>query len=246
MSLKVITIDYWNTLFDSSNGIERNKLRNEAIKSTLIQLNPNITENDIKDAIYAAWGHFNKIWTEQMQTPTPRQSVEFFWDYLKLPKNEEAIDFVVNSFSTAILDLPPNLMQDASYVLEQLSKDFKLAIISDTGFSPGSVLKILMERAGILDYFSAFSFSDETNVAKPHPQAYLKVFNELNVRPEEALHIGDIEQTDILGAKKLGMKAIRFSGDPSFLSKPNAPKTIADAECFTWNEVLIEIRRLSE
>jgi len=245
MSLKVITIDYWNTLFDSANGIERNKLRNISIKSMLSKLNAEITETDIKKAINEAWGHFNKIWIQEMRTPSPRESVEFFWDYLQLEKDEEAINYVVDSFSTAILELPPNLMQDASYVLPQLAKEFKLAIISDTGFSPGSVLKLLMERAGILNYFSAFSFSDETNVAKPHPKAYLKVLDELQALPQEALHIGDIEQTDILGAKQLGMKAIRFSGDLSFLSKPNSSKTIADAECFSWNEVLIAIRQLN-
>ncbi len=244
MGLKVITIDFWNTLFDSTNAVERNRIRNQSIKASLLDISHDISEKEIKDAISASWGYFNKLWTEEMRTPLPKESVEFFWDYLHLPKDEAAISKVVRSFETAILSSPPSLIQDAGYAVSALSKEYKLGIISDTGFTPGSVLKIILKEAGIFDFFSAFSFSDETNVAKPQPKAYLKILEELQVQPNEALHIGDIEQTDIKGAKALGMKAIRFSGDPSNLSKPNTVKTAADFECFNWNEVVIAIHRL--
>jgi putative hydrolase of the HAD superfamily len=244
MSLKVITIDFWNTLYDSTNGIERNKIRNDSIRRALAKVDYDISDKDLKEAIRMAWAHFNELWIKQMRTPLPKESVEYFWDYLKLPNDEKAIDEVVKSFETAILECPPMLMKDVAYVLDKLTKDYKLAIISDTGFTPGTILKTVMDKSGVLDYFSAFSFSDETGVAKPHPKAYLKVLEELDCLPENALHIGDIEQTDVEGAKKLGMRAIRFSGDPTYINKPNPKKTVGDAESFSWNEVLIEIRRI--
>ncbi|OGU58679.1 MAG: hypothetical protein A2X64_09265 [Ignavibacteria bacterium GWF2_33_9] len=244
MSLKVITIDFWNTLFDSTNGIERNQIRNNSIRTALQKIGREVTEKEMQDAVSSAWAHFNRIWTDEMRTPMPRESVEYFWENLKLPFDESAISEVVESFELAILAKPPKLMKNASYVLDKLAKDYKLAIISDTGFTPGSILKQVMKNSGVLDYFSAFSFSDETNVAKPHPKAYLTVLEELKCSPENALHIGDIEKTDIVGAVNMNMYAIRFSGDPTYLTKPNTKQTSGDAEVFDWNDALLEIRRI--
>lgn len=241
MALKVITIDFWNTLFDSSNATERNKYRNQAIYKTIQELGIEITEKQIKDGISASWAHFNENWIKNMRTPLPRETVEFFWNYLKIPHNDESIDKIVRLFETIILDFPPKLMEGSGQVLEILSQKFKLGLISDTGFTPGRILKLVMQKNEILDFFDEFSFSDETGVAKPHPEAYLKILKHFDCPPQEAIHIGDIEQTDIEGAIRLGMKAIRFSGDPSYLSAPNPKKTIGNAECFSWEEVLLKI-----
>lgn len=244
MPLKVITIDFWNTLFDSSNAQERNKYRNRAIYKAISDLGIEITEKQIKDGINASWAHFNENWIRNRRTPLPRETVEFFWSYLKIPYDGAAIEKVVRLFETIILDFPPKLMDGAGFALDLLSKKYKIGLISDTGFTPGRILKLVMQKNEILDFFSAFSFSDETGVAKPHPEAYLKVLNEFDCSPSDALHIGDIEQTDVEGAINLGMKAIRFSGDPSYLSAPNPKKTRANAECFNWEEVVETIEKL--
>lgn len=244
MALKVITIDFWNTLFDSSNAQERNKYRNQIIYKTISDLGIKITEKQIKDGITASWAHFNENWIKNMRTPLPRETVEFFFDYLEIPYDKNAIDKIVKVFETIILDFPPNLMDGAGLALDYLSKKYILGLISDTGFTPGSILKLVMQKNEILDFFSAFSFSDETGVAKPHPDAYFKILNQFDCNPSEALHIGDIEQTDIEGAIRLGMKAIRFSGDPSYLSAPNPKKTRANAECFHWDEITETIEKI--
>lgn len=244
MALKVITIDFWNTLFDSSNSQERNKYRNQAIYKTIIEQGIEITEKQIRDGISASWAHFNENWIKNMRTPLPRETVEFFWDFLKIPHNDESIEKIVKLFETIILDYPPQLMPDAGRALEILSKKYKIGLISDTGFTPGKILKLVMQKNEILDFFEAFSFSDETGVAKPHPEAYLKILRKLDCPPENALHIGDIEQTDIEGALRLGMKAIRFSGDPTYLSAPNPKKTRGTAECNNWAEVIDKIEEI--
>src|SRR5690606_40365814 len=63
-----------------------------------------------------------------------------------------------------------------------------------------------LESVGIAGYFDIYVFSDETGVAKPHPEAFRRAYEPLGCLPSEALHIGDIERTDILGAKSAGMK----------------------------------------
>lgn len=242
MALKVITIDFWNTIFDSSNGNARNNYRIEEFKNQMLILNKNISEEDYQKAMSSSWEYFNTIWKNDHRTPSTTETVSYFWKYLGLEPNKDSMDVLVRAFGDCVLYYPPVLIPEIHDSLYELSKEFKLAVISDTGFSPGSVLKRLMLENDILQYFSEFSFSDETGVAKPHPKAYMKVLDSLNCTPDEALHIGDIEETDILGAKNLGMKAIRFTGDPTATLNGNNPKhTIADYEAKQWSDIVKQI-----
>ena len=47
---------------------------------------------------------------------------------------------------------------------------------------------------------------------KPDPDPFLKALELARVSPDEAIYIGDKEETDILGAKAVGMKTIMVWG----------------------------------
>lgn len=132
---------------------------------------------------------------------------------MAFPANHRALDYVIDFFEKSILYFPPSMEPHACYALEQLSKHYTLGIISDTGFSPGRIMTQMLEEIGIKKYFSGFSYSDETGVAKPHPKAFDTLLQMFNVPAASALHIGDIERTDIVGAKNVGMQAIRYDGN---------------------------------
>ncbi|MBI5323943.1 MAG: HAD family hydrolase [Ignavibacteriae bacterium] len=239
MAIKVITIDFWNTLFDSSGGNERNNYRLAAFIKEVDKYGIQFKAEDFNEAIKKSWEYFNNIWKNDMRTPSPFESAEFFWKNLNLPYDNDSIKTLSEEFGNAILVHQPKLINGVKESLKILNMNYKLGIVSDTGFSPGTVLRQLMENNSIIEYFDTFSFSDETGVSKPHPKAFMTVLNLFGSRPDEALHIGDIEQTDIEGAKKLGMKAIRFKGDTSYALTPERPEyTIADAEAENWNEIL--------
>jgi putative hydrolase of the HAD superfamily len=239
MRIKAVTIDFWNTLFDNSNGIQRNAIRQKALISEIDKYGLVIKQDEFAGAMSASWEYFNKIWKNESRTPMPIDTATFFWNYLKLPDDKAAIDSIVKVFGESILDHPPALMPGVEEALKKLSSDFKLGLVSDTGFSPGIVLRQLLKNVGIYDAFSSFSFSDETMVSKPHEKAFNKVLNELQIEPANAIHIGDIEDTDIRGAKNLGMLAIRFTGDPSAaLTINNSPETLADMRADNWEEIV--------
>jgi len=61
-------------------------------------------------------------------------------------------------------------------------------------------------------YFSHLTFSDEAGVAKPHKQIFEHTVEKLGFVTEEAVHIGDSEYSDIVGAKQANMRAILFTG----------------------------------
>jgi len=239
--LKAITIDFWNTIFDSSGGTERNKIRQDALLAEIGKYNRHISREEFEEALRSSWKYFNGIWRNEHRTPNVVDSINFFWHKLELPDDKDSIERLATAFARSILYHPPAMMEGVKSKLESLSKNYKLAIVSDTGLSPGTVLCELLADSGIICYFSAFSFSDETGVAKPHSLAFTTALDSLDISPEFALHIGDIERTDVVGAKQLGMKSVRFAGDATAqFAKENPSMTQADAEIKSWNELTDE------
>ena len=133
----------------------------------------------------------------------------------RIPVCVPALDYLVDFFEKMVLLFPPELETGALDSIRTLSDKFLLGIVSDTGFSPGWAMSEMMREQDVLRYFSFFSYSDETGVAKPHPKAFQVLLDKLNISPQEALHIGDIEATDILGASSIGMHSIRYDGGMS-------------------------------
>ncbi len=247
MALKLITVDFWNTLFDSSKGTERNAYRQHVLKTAIKKIGSDISSEGYENAMKASWEYFNRIWINEKRTPLPIETVSFFWEFLKLPIDDNAMNYVADEFANSIMIYQPSLMKGAKEALAKLSKDFKLAIVSDTGFSPGSTIRKLMEELNVYRFFSAFSFSDETGVSKPHPKAFRTVLDLIGAEAGESCHIGDIEQTDIAGSKELGMFAIKFTGDAtSSMITPKEDKSIADYVESSWEGIVDKVYKIRD
>lgn len=239
MKNKLITIDFWNTLYKSTGGKERNAYRQKVLVELLdSKANRIVMGDEIEEAIGSTWKHFEKIWKEEQRTIGAKESVDFLLSSLKVEECSPYADSLVLAFADSVIKHPPQLMDDALDVIKDLGSEYKLAIISDTGFSPGTVLLELMQRDNIAHHFDYFSFSDETGYSKPHEKAFQKVVEPSGLDYGNATHIGDIEHTDIAGAKSLGMQAIRFTGNlTDFATFKHTAQTAADHEVKTWREV---------
>lgn len=245
MPIRVVTIDLWNTLVDSSNGEARREARRQAVRSHVERMGLTLDDAELLRCYHSAWDYFNETWRNEQRTPPTRSVVEHLWKQANITPDEIALDMVTQNFCEGVLLHPPALLPGVREALEELSADYYLALISDTAFSPGPVLKRLMEQHDILRFFRAFSFSDETGVSKPHPLAFETAIRDAGTRPEEGIHIGDIERTDVVGAKNFGMKAIRFLGDNDpHVGNDHDKPTIADAEASSWAEVVQHIRAM--
>ena len=88
---------------------------------------------------------------------------------------------------------------------------FKLAIVSnwDTPLDP------LTERLGIADYFDTITSSHDERVrsAKPDPHIFNYTLAAVGVSAEEAVHVGDTYEADIIGAKNVGIRPILIDRD---------------------------------
>jgi putative hydrolase of the HAD superfamily len=102
--------------------------------------------------------------------------------------------------------------------LGQLRTRYRMAIVSDAQ----SAYAVPELRAmGILDYFNPIIVSGDYGYRKPDPRLFQKALDVLQVRPEQALFIGNDLYHDIFGAQQVGMKAILASFVQGDASKQN-------------------------
>ncbi len=118
------------------------------------------------------------------------------------------IQEMINRFEDCFLDDPPTLKEGVEETLNALNGRYRLGIISDTGVTPGTLIREHLDRRGLLHHFASTVFSGETGYCKPHPNQFRRALRELEAEPHEAIHVGDLIRTDIAGAQAIGMKAV--------------------------------------
>jgi len=71
-----------------------------------------------------------------------------------------------------------------------------------------------MEYLEILpEWFDPFIACYDYETVKPDPKSFLMVLDELKLKPENVLFIGDKIATDIEGAREVGMKTMLVYGE---------------------------------
>ena len=230
----MISIDFWNTIvIAASNGSKRHQARIGALFSVIPGLENTITEPQIKAAHQYASQKFDEIWLGDHRTPTSAELVDFVLLHLGLDPSPEERQRITKKYQDSLFAGPPELTPGVGDALEELASRHKLAIISDTMFSPGTVLREYLKSQKLSGFFSAFAFSDEVGVSKPHSDMYKKVLSETGCAPERSWHIGDIHQTDIKGAQVMGMGAVLYTG----INKADRETTTADHVSDEWSEI---------
>jgi len=117
--------------------------------------------------------------------------------------NEKILAAGINAYnSSKIKNLKP--YKDIIPTLRKL-KQYKLGVISD---APRLKLYQRLDAMKITDFFDVIIGYEDTGRKKPSKLPFKKALNELNVKPEEALFIGDWPDKDIKGAKSLGIRTV--------------------------------------
>ena len=123
--------------------------------------------------------------------------------------NTDALNGLRKSYSEAIIQMPPVLLPHSKEVLKHLSdKGYKIGLISNTGRTPGSVLRRLLDQMRIASYFDFMTFSNEILVRKPEKQIFMHAIRGLKTLPRLSIHIGDDPKADYQGARNAGMNAL--------------------------------------
>jgi putative hydrolase of the HAD superfamily len=219
--LRAVTLDFWNTLFVDHRGREREHRRAAWLRVELDRLGVAgaddapahaVTDGAIADALAAGFDYFERVWRDERRTPVASETTEATLAALGVRLPDDAFARTVTYFERLMLDVPPEPMPGAIGALPRLAERYKIAVVCDTGYSPGEVLREILARHGMLEPFSYLFFSNEHGMSKPDVRVFKHTLAQLGVRAGEAAHVGDIQRTDIAGAQAAGMTAVHFVG----------------------------------
>lgn len=208
MPVRAVTFDFWRTLFRDTGSKERHRARIAA----LVEIG-GVEPERAKPAMKHVMEEFLRVHIAEQRTLHPGDAIPILETFLGTALDRSAHDPLATAFAEAILVHRPELIEDALEAVVRTSEFIPVGIISDTGISPGSSLERLLADVGAIEHFRVLTFSDRVGVAKPQAAMYQTAARGLDCRPDELLHIGDLEPTDVVGALRVGAKAALFAGD---------------------------------
>jgi HAD superfamily hydrolase (TIGR01549 family) len=206
--LRAITFDFWNTLYKAPAGQEMSNWRISAFQKILLQLGRPADPVLVRIAIEDCWRYAHKYQREYGMDITPRGHLDYILQQLRLDLKREEWQQVYQVFTSILLAHPPQLNEGVAETLPQLAEKYKLAVICNTGITPGLLLREIMKADDIFRFFDFLTFSDEVKWAKPNVKIFNYTLENLQVQNGEAAHIGDDSSSDVTGAKMAGMTAV--------------------------------------
>jgi len=132
--------------------------------------------------------------------------------YLNIRISDEHVNQIADYFCSLIFREPPEEIKEIKGQIPYLAEKFPLGLISDTGYITGKYIRQFLQREDLLKYFQSFMFSDEQPNSKPHRSTFEKTAANLNVPLNRLIHVGDLERTDIAGARNSGCLCIKYTG----------------------------------
>ncbi len=212
------------------------------VNGTLIDIE---TDEGLEE-IYRAIGHFlmyqgislrrwevRDLYFQLMQQQRARSAETFAeWDAVEVWR-----EFLQNKASNYTRSLPPEKLEQlplflaelhrgiarkrlrlypqVQETLDQLRSCYSMAVVSD---AQSAYAVPELRAVGLLNYFDPIIVSGDYGYRKPDTRLFQKALDALQVRPEQALFLGNDLYHDIFGAQQVGMKAILISynqGEPS-------------------------------
>lgn len=100
--------------------------------------------------------------------------------------------------------------EDANSALSRLSRRrLKLGVMSNV--SSHEVATAILTKVGFAKYFDLIVTSALTGIRKPDPGIFRYALYQLNIRPEDAVIVGDSERYDIQGGYISGLRTVLIS-----------------------------------
>jgi putative hydrolase of the HAD superfamily len=206
--LKAITFDFWDTLYKVSEGLIISGQRVAAFNQIIRAMGCEVEDEEVREAFQDCWQYAHEFQLDYGMDITPTGHVDFILGQLQLKLGREDWERVYKVYTSVLIDFPPQLNEGVKDTLPWLAQRYKLAVICNTGVTPGLILREIMKVDDIYRFFNVLVFSDEVRWAKPNVKIFNYTLENLQVKNIEAAHIGDDSSTDVIGAKKAGMTAI--------------------------------------
>lgn len=215
-SPKCVAFDLWETLITETHPVSQHQqhLRLTKIETILRRCGVTSTTPEIAAGYQSLWTRCHELyWSADLDIPTRRQ-IEHLLEALAIEPaslSEEALVELDHAYAIPALEILPESVPGA---LETLlwcrEQGLRIGLISNTGRTPGWVLRKILDRLGIGELLDTMIFSNEVGVCKPQSQIFSALCEGLGSDPETIVFVGDNLYADVWGAKRSGMKAVHF------------------------------------
>ncbi|MCC6176924.1 MAG: HAD family hydrolase [Chloroflexi bacterium] len=231
--LRAITLDLWGTLIDLRDPVGKIERRREMLVTAIQSAGHTCDIQMLRAGFRAA----QRIIDEQIARDRRDVGPPGRWDevmrQLGFPPDSVPFEKVTAAYEELTLEYLPKLLDGVGEAVERLAGRYHLALICNTGYTGGRVLRQVLARHGLIGYLQTLTFSNEFGWLKPDPRIFHHTLAQIGARPEEALHVGDMEELDVNGAHAAGLYAARYlpEGD-----NDGAISSRADLLFFHWSE----------
>ena len=242
MALKAVTFDFWSTLVDGNITPERTAARLARLHAAIVGAGHACTADELKTGFERA---FERITSEARDTlrdvgPPGRWAVLAL--ELGIPEGLIPYEVVEHAYEDITLEPLPDPMPHVHVAVEAMkAAGYQLAVICNTGMAGGRVLREVLRRHGLLHFFEVTVFSNEFGIAKPHPSIFEHTLSALGgIAPSQALHVGDLEELDVEGARRAGVFSARYVPDADGPVQTDANFVVTDWRDFAQQVAVFE------
>ena len=145
---------------------------------------------DLAQAKNCIYEEYDKIGDQRLEW----YDIEYWFSYLGLGSSEPAIQSCLGQIA---------YYPEVTEVLSSLASEYKLIVASGT---PLELLHCLLRD--IKPYFVRIFSSISHYKQLKSPDFYLKICEEMGVKPGQVIHVGDNKQFDFLHARQVGINAL--------------------------------------
>jgi FMN phosphatase YigB (HAD superfamily) len=210
--LVAVTFDFWNTLVqEDSSGVRPRRV--DAWLGLLEGEGVSLERERLHAAFDSSWQVFQQHWRDNLTFGAEHAVTHVLSELGQDPPPE-----VRRALVDVITDPPPEHdPAPTEHIAETIAAlrraGLRIGIICDVGLTPSRTLRRYLDGHGLLHLFDHWSFSDEVGTFKPDPRIFRHALDGLDVTdPRGAAHVGDLRRTDVAGAQRLGITAVRYTG----------------------------------
>jgi putative hydrolase of the HAD superfamily len=206
--LKAVAFDLWETLITDTPAASRAQERIRLERMADILGRP---AESIESAYRHVWHRCQELyWSRDEDIPCRRQ-VEHFLEGLEIDADEPTLVALEYAYANAAVESLPSVVAGADDVVASLKeRGFRIGLISNTGRTPGSALRQILDHLGLAASIDAMVFSNEHGVCKPQRSIFEALRQSLDVAYEEMMFVGDNLYVDVHGAQRCGMVGVHF------------------------------------
>jgi putative hydrolase of the HAD superfamily len=200
-----VTFDCWATLL-----YEAESRRDPDERARVLAAACGASLEEARTALSSAWRRHQELW-HRRTVFTGADMTRLALRTLGKSMEPEREGELIATLEAQILSHEVRALDGAQDALVGLARaGVRRALICDTGFTPGRVVRQLLDRVGLLHLLEVTVFSDEVGFPKPDRRAFLRALDGLGVDVEGAVHVGDLRRSDVAGARGVGMGSVRL------------------------------------